>query len=158
MPDITVPVPDDRTADFYQFFGRWLSGALEASTEGLQSSGQPSETHQDKRASWTGSDDEADDAEFLWRKLTKRAKGMFNLLMAEPGKRYTGKEIAAALDIPHGANGVAGVLAWPGRYCWNLSRYLPTHWKDGEDGAESVYWMKPEVAQLFSQARVKVEG
>ena len=28
MTDITVPVPDDRTAEFYQFFGLWLAGSL----------------------------------------------------------------------------------------------------------------------------------
>lgn len=37
-------------------------------------------------------------------------------------------------------------------------RHLPSLWKGGEDGAESVYCMEPEVAELFSKVRAKLDG
>jgi len=154
MPDITVPVPDDRTAEFYQFFGLWLARALKHPTTGADTLVKSSEISPELLG-WTGSEEEVADAKQLWKKLTARAKGMFNLLIDHPGTPYTGMEIATALDIPHGANGVAGVLAWPGRHCRRMNRHLPTLWKNGEDGAESVYWMDAEVATLFSKIRAE---
>lgn len=153
MPDVTVPVPDARLADFYQFFSRWLDGTLSLTTE---PAAEETEGLGDERLPWT-SDDHAN-AEWLWRKLNKRARSLFNLLMETPGREYTGHEIAKTLDIPNGANGVAGVLAWPGRYTWEIRRELPSSWRDGEDpGTPSVYWMTPETAQLFQDARNAVE-
>jgi Family of unknown function (DUF6416) len=161
MPDITVPVPDERTAEFYQFFGRWLAGSVQQEPE-IPGEGSPGVTdtlkgQHDKPRHWTGSDDDLEDAEYLWGKYNKRAKGLFNLLMEDPGRPYTGRQIAEAVGIPNGANGVAGVLAWPGRYGLERQRHLPSLWKDGEDGAESVYWMEPEVADLFSKVRAKLD-
>ena len=152
MPDITVPVPDDRTAEFYQFFGQWLGGSLTLSDGGYEmlsaTSGDPG-----KRRSWTGSDEDREDAEELWSKMSSRAKGFYNLLIDAPGTEFTGNQIAEKLSIPNGANGVAGVLAWPGRYCLKLNRGLPQHWKHGEDGAASVYWMDADIAALFAAVR-----
>lgn len=154
MPDITIPVPEDRVADFYQFFGQWLAGDLQGTTgHHLDSSGTPG-AGVDTRVSWTLDDDAA--AEQLWRKMSGRARGLFTFLMEEPGKRYTGAQIAEAVGIPNGANGVAGVLAWPGRFCYQLQRPLPTQWEDGEDGAPSVYWIEPGIAKLFERARDEV--
>lgn len=162
MPEITVPVPDERIAEFYQFFGRWLSGSLgeapEIPMKDPQSSTDTPKIWMDRRQPWTGSDDEAGDAEFLWGKFTNRAKRVFELLMEEPSKKYTGTEIADAVGIPNGAHGLAGVLAWPGRYGYQVERYLPNSFQDGADGNDSCYWMEPEVAQLFSKAKAKLEG
>lgn len=154
MPDITVPVPDARVADFFQFFGQWLAGTLPAGSSEPAAAG--SEASAGKLLPWGMSD--LDEAEWLWRKLSKNARKLFALLMAEPGQLFTGSEIAAALGIPNGANGVAGVLAWPGRYCWQLGRHLPSSWRPGEEPhSPSVYWMAPDVAELFRAARTKVE-
>lgn len=157
MPDVTIPVPDDRVAEFYQFFGHWLEGSLAPSDGGYEmlsaTSGDPG-----KRRSWTGSDEDREDAEKIWSKMTSRAKGFYNLLIDAPGTEFTGNQIAKQLSIPNGANGVAGVLAWPGRYCLKLNRGLPQHWKHGEDGAPSVYWMDADVAALFASVRSDLDG
>lgn len=157
MPDITVPVPDDRVPEFYQFFGLWLGGSLALPDGG-------SKTHSEalgdpgKRRDWTGSDEDHEDAEKLWSKMTSRAKGFYSLLIDAPGTEFSGNQIAEELSIPNGANGVAGVLAWPGRYCFNMNRQLPQHWKDGEDGGPSVYWMDADVAALFAAVRSDLDG
>lgn len=154
MPEITVPVPDARVADFYQFFGQWLAGTLPGAIN-APTLAEPESSGVERQA-W--SSDDLDKAEWLWRKLSKHAKKMFAMLMDEPGREFTGAEIAKAAEIPNGANGVAGVLAWPGRYCWQLERHMPTSWRDGEDPySPSVYWMSPEVAELFRAARSNVE-
>ncbi|GAA5124022.1 DUF6416 domain-containing protein [Haloechinothrix salitolerans] len=157
MSDITVPVPDDRVAEFYHFFGLWLGGSLslsEVTTQKLPEGSEPSK----ERRRWTGSDEDREDAEELWGKLNKRAKGFYSLLIDAPGTEFTGNYIAEKLNIPNGASGVAGVLSWPGRYCWNMNRHLPSQWRDGEDGAPSVYWMDADVAALFAAVRADLDG
>lgn len=158
MPDITVPVPDDRTAEFYQFFGRWLGGSLGLSPDPSQPPSRAIAEPEDRRRGWTGADEDRTDAATLWSKMNNRAKGLFNLMIDSPGTEFTGRQIASELGIPNGANGVAGVLAWPGRYCWNLSRSLPSHWRDGEDGTPSVYWMDADVAVLFAAVRSDLDS
>lgn len=39
--------------------------------------------------------------------------------------------------------GVAGVLAWPGRYCQAMNKHMPIRY--AEDGAK--YWMESDVAE-----------
>jgi hypothetical protein len=43
---------------------------------------------------------------------------------------------------------VAGILAWPGRYCRHLGRALPIATEGRADGGTD-YFMDPEVAGLF---------
>lgn len=152
MADITVPVPDDRIGEFYQFFGLWLEGSLTLPARASHVFSQfPKES--ENRQAWTGADEDREDAEKLWSKMTGQAKGFYNLLIDAPETKFTGNQIAKELGIPKGANGVAGVLAWPGRYCLTMNRRLPQHWKNGEDGAPSTYWMDADVAALFKAVR-----
>lgn len=150
MPDVTVPVPDERVAEFYKFFGTWLAG--EASSFSKLSE-VPSESHE--VSSWSLND--GDEANILWPKLSPQARAVFGYLMDRPGERHTGREIADAVQISNGASGVAGVLAWPARHCAKLNRALPTEWREGEDGSDSVYWMTQEVAELFRETRKAAE-
>lgn len=162
MTDITVPVPDDRIAQFYQFFGLWLAGSLDVSsgeTEPRLAAGSrgslAKESSDQRKRKWTGAPDEAADAEELLSKLTNPAREMFNLLGGdEPGRKYTGQEIADATSISS-VNAVAATLTWPATYCKRMGRDLPIQWNP-HDEAGSVYWMNPEVAALFS--RVLAEG
>jgi hypothetical protein len=161
MNDITVPVPDDRTAEFYQFFGLWLAGSLSLSstTAGATSEVSTTPSQPPARKAW-GSSPEADatDAEALWAKYSKNARGMFSLLMDNPGKEFTGDEIAEAVGIPNGAHGVAGVLAWPGRHGAEIGRFLPTSFREDEETGLTYYRMTADQAELFKAAREKVEG
>lgn len=160
MNNITVPVPDDRTAEFYQFFGLWLAGSLSLpGTTGASPEVSTTSSQALVKKTW-GSSPEADaaDAEALWAKYSKNARGMFSLLLDNPGKEFTGDEIAEAVGIPNGAHGVAGVLAWPGRHGAEIGRGLPTSFREDEETGLTYYRMTAEQAELFKAAREKVEG
>lgn len=148
MVDITVPVPDDRIAEFYKFFGLWLDGEL-----GLSPATDSKSWNRDGE-SWADDEKSLEDAVWLWGKLTDRAKGLFGLLIENPGQRFTGSEIAEKVGIEYGTRGVAGTLAWPGRYCIQRGRRLPSEFHEDLDAGVSVYWMEPATAAVFAKARI----
>lgn len=135
MIDVTVKIPEDRVGEFYELVGRWLSGEQTGGTEASVA------------ANWTNSEEDVAFARAIWGKFSPRAKALFTLLMAHPGQRITGEEIAKTLDIPNGMYGVAGVLAWPGRHSAAVGRVLPICWESGS------YWLEQDVADLFRKAQ-----
>lgn len=160
MPDITVPVPEERTAEFYQFFGLWLAGSLNVSHSlgrAPAEASEPPATPQ-KVTSWGTTEQDYADAEALWKKYSANARKMFSLMIDDPDTKYTGEEIAEACGIPNGAHGVAGVLAWPGRHGAAIGRGLPTEWAEDEDAGTSYYWIPEERAAMFWTVREKVEA
>jgi hypothetical protein len=74
-------------------------------------------------------------------------------LIDAPGERFGGDELAARVGIPNGKHGVAGVLAWPGRYAFAVGRRQPWSWAYPIEGGNAVYWFADDVAELFRQAR-----
>jgi len=64
--------------------------------------------------------------------------------------------ITARLGLEKGAHGVAGILAWPGRYSRKLGRELPLATDGREDGGTD-YFMEPAVAELFAASRGRAE-
>jgi hypothetical protein len=161
MADITVPVPDERHAEFFQFFGLWLAGSLNLFpkvVEGSESQSEATEAPKPVSQPWGDTAKDVADAAALWKKLTLRARAMFSLLIDNPGEEFTGQQIADALDIPHGAYGVAGVLGYPGRHAYAIGRPLPTSWREDPETFESFYSMSKENATLFKVAREQVEG
>ena len=162
MADITVPVPDERTAEFYQFFGLWLAGSLSPTPISAETSKGLIEAPESQ--SYTSWDDDKDqekllaDAEALWKKYSPRARGMFGLLIDNPDTEYTGAQIAEAVGIPNGAHGVAGVLAWPGRHGSAIGRGLPTRFREDPETFETFYWIPANRAEVFKTARSMVEG
>lgn len=139
MQEIKVLVSENRVADFYKWFGAWLDNAAphEAS----------SQSPDIERVTWTAKDQDL--AEALWAKLSGRARALFGHLIDRPGVKFSGEELATVLEIPNGRYGIAGVLAWPGRYCLKMGRWLPVNWSE-EVGA---YWMEPPIAQMFAEVR-----
>jgi hypothetical protein len=141
--DVTVKVPEDRVADFYSMYGRWLAGPDSPTAE-------PESESDAEHLAWTSSDGEL--AKAVWAKLSQPAQALFSTLMAKPGHEFSGDELAEMLGIPNGKRGVAGVLAWPGRYCLAIDRKYPWLWRHAADGS-ALYWVTDEVADLFRQAR-----
>jgi hypothetical protein len=95
--------------------------------------------------------DDVDQAAWLYRKLAPPARELFDLLLEAPGKRIAGEQIARQLGLDKGAHGVAGVLAWPGRYARHLDRVLPIATEGRADGGTD-YYMEPDTAALFAAA------
>jgi hypothetical protein len=99
---------------------------------------------------WSAND--ADQAAWLYGKLAPPARELFDLLAESPGDRFGGEAIAKRLGLEKGSHGVAGILAWPGRYCRHLGRELPISTAGRDDGGTD-YYMEPDVAELFAAAR-----
>lgn len=144
MIDVSVKVPEERIADFYAMYGRWLAGT---------DVGAANETDIAEAIDWSDSPDDAALAKVVWSKFSDRAKAMFSTLIDNPEEKYSGVDLADLHDIPNGKYGVAGVLAWPGRHCAAVNRVMPCRYEDGPKGGSANYWMNSEVASLFRKVR-----
>lgn len=144
---ITVAVPEERVPEFYAWFASFLSG--EASRGPWGGRGRGMRHHADAEP-WSAED--AEPAAWLYGKLAPPARELFDLLAGSPGERFAGNDIAARLGLEAGAHGVAGILAWPGRYGRKLGRAFPILTSGRDDGGTD-YSMTPEVAALFTAAR-----
>jgi hypothetical protein len=157
---VTVPVPEDRVAEFYAWFATFLANDADLGPGPLRRGprgpggpggrGRPGgRRHHDHPAeAWTGGDVER--ASWLYEHLAPAARELFDLLAAAPGRRFAGNDVAARLRIEKGAHGVAGILAWPGRYSRRLDRVLPIATEGRADGGTD-YFMDAEVAALFAR-------
>jgi hypothetical protein len=150
--EITVAVPEERVPEFYSWFAAFL--AAEPGTP-------PPSLRRGRHGAWgprmnrqvnAWSADDVDQAAWLYRKLAPPARELFDLLLEAPGKRIAGEQIARQLGLDKGAHGVAGVLAWPGRYARHLDRVLPIATEGRADGGTD-YYMEPHTAALFAAAR-----
>ncbi|MCW3016437.1 MAG: hypothetical protein JWO02_3529 [Solirubrobacterales bacterium] len=156
---ITVGVPEDRVPEFYAWFAAFLAADRAGGGAGGTGSGpfgpgamgrgrgRGMRGHHHETQPWTA--DDTDQAEWLLRKLAPPARALFDLLAAHPGERFGGNDVAARLGLEKGAHGVAGILAWPGRYSRKLDRELPILTEGRPDGGTD-YYMDPAVAALFA--------
>ena len=170
---ITVAVPEERVPEFYVWFasflaadpgapphaggrrrrgpgpgGRGTAGA--AVPAGPRGPRGPRHAFAAEAAPWSASDTE--EATWLYGKLAPPARALFDLLIDAAGERIPGNELASRLNLEKGAHGVAGILAWPGRYSRKLGRALPLA-TEGRDDGGTDYYMEFAVAQLFAEAR-----
>lgn len=152
---ITVAVPEERVPEFYLWFASFLSAEPGAPRWGGRR-GRGGPRHRFGEAvAWSAAD--ADEATWLYGKLAPPARALFDLLIDAPGERRAGNEIAARLGLEKGAHGVAGILAWPGRYARKLGRELPLA-TEGRDDGGTDYYMEPAVAEIFAAARERVKS
>lgn len=153
---VTVAVPEERVPEFYSWFAAFL--AAEPGTPppfaGRGRRGPRGSRHHGEARSWSAED--ADQAAWLYARLAPPARELFDLLIDAPGERFAGEDIAKRLKLQKGAHGVAGILAWPGRYCRHLSRTLPITTEGRADGGTD-YYMEPDTATLFASARTQAQ-
>ena len=172
---ITVGVPEERVPEFYLWFAQFLAADPGTGSEGPGSGppragpfsrggprgrgrgfggpggfGPMALGHRHASGHWN--DSEPDEAAWLYSKLAPPARELFDLLIDAPGKRFSGNEIAARLKLDKGAHGVAGILAWPGRYSRKLGREFPIATEGREDGGTD-YYLDEDAATLFAAAR-----
>ena len=147
---VTVSVPEERVPEFYAWFASFL--AADPGTPAPFRSGRRGPRgmrRYDNAQAWSARD--ADQAAWLYSKLAPPARELFDLLAENPGDRIAGEQLAKRLGLDKGSHGVAGVLAWPGRYSRHLNRELPIETEGRADGGTD-YYMNPETAQLFKAA------
>jgi hypothetical protein len=145
---ITVAVPEERVAEFYAWFAHFLTA--EPGTAGPSGGGRRGHRHRSDASAWSA--DDADQAAWLYHKLAPPARELFDLLLDAPGERFAGETIARRLGLDKGAHGVAGILAWPGRYSRHLDRVLPIDTEGRPDGGTD-YYIGPDTAAIFAAAR-----
>lgn len=149
MPEwvkIQVKVPAHRIPAFYAVVSEWLKGDGEIPEAPLGLKGTRPVPWQDMPS------DEAL-ARVLWGRLSSRARDLFGALVDQGGARITAGDLAQLLGTASGDTGIAGVLAWPTRYCAELGRTLPCNYDDGSQKSMGHYWMDSEVAALFDRVR-----
>jgi hypothetical protein len=150
--EVKVSVPEERVPEFYSWFAAFL--AAEPGTpppfgrHGRR--GPAGSRHHGSAQAWSA--DDADQAAWLYGRLAPPARQLLDLLIDAPGERFAGEELAKRLQLQKGAHGVAGILAWPGRYSRHLDRTLPITTEGRADGGTD-YYMEPELAALFADAR-----
>ena len=153
---VTVAVPEDRVPEFYSWFAAFL--AAEPGTPpphaGRGRRGPRGMRHHAETRAWSAED--ADQASWLYSRLAPPARALFDLLIDAPGERFGGENIATRLKLDKGAHGVAGILAWPGRYSRHLDRALPIATEGRPDGGTD-YYMDPGIAALFAKARTQAD-
>jgi Family of unknown function (DUF6416) len=154
--EVTVAVPEERVPEFYSWFAAFL--AAEPGTPpprgGRGRRGPRGSWHHGDGRAWSAED--ADQAAWLYGRLAPPARELFDLLIDAPGERFGGEDIAKRLKLDKGAHGVAGILAWPGRYSRHLDRTLPINTEGRADGGTD-YYMDPNVATLFAEARTQAQ-
>jgi hypothetical protein len=161
---VTVAVPEERVPEFYIWFAHFLAAEPGGPPSGggpMPWSGPPrGPGHGPGRGfgrrdlpdavAWSAQD--AEQAAWLYAKLAPPARELLDLLIDAPGERFSGNDIAARLRLEKGAHGVAGILAWPGRYSRKLGRALPIA-TEGRDDGGTDYYLEPDIAALFAAAR-----
>ena len=149
---VTVAVPEARVPEFYAWFAAFLA-AEPGTPPPLAGRGRrdPRGKRQNGGAqAWSAND--AEQAVWLYRKLAPPARELFDLLADNPGQRIGGEQLARRLELEKGSHGVAGILAWPGRYSRHLNRVLPIATEGRDDGGTN-YYMDADTAALFQAAR-----
>jgi hypothetical protein len=150
---ITVAVPEERVPEFYVWFASFLAAEGGGGPPwGGRRGGRRGGPHHAFREPLPWSAEDEEPAAWLYGKLAPPARALFDELIDAPGERRAGNELAARLGLEKGAHGVAGVLAWPGRYARKVARELPIATEGRADGGTD-YYMEPAVAELFAAAR-----
>jgi hypothetical protein len=148
---VTVAVPEARVPEFYAWFATFLAAGPGTPPPSMRRGRHgPRGRHRGEAQAWSAQD--ADQAAWLYRKLAPPARELVDMLAASPGERFAGEDIAKRLGLEKGAHGVAGILAWPGRYSRHLNRVLPIETAGRADGGTD-YFMEPSIAALFAPAR-----
>lgn len=148
---ITVAVPEERVPEFYAWFANFLAAEPGTAPSGeRRHHGPRGRRHRSDASAWSAED--ADQAAWLYHKLAPPARELFDLLLNAPGERFGGEVIARRLGLEKGAHGVAGILAWPGRYSRHLDRVLPINTEGRADGGTD-YYIDPDTAAIFATAR-----
>ncbi len=153
---ITVAVPEERVPEFYAWFAEFLGAeAGPGPRRGRGRWGSGHGRHDAWAQPWSAQD--VDGAAWLYGRIAPPARQLFDLLLDAPRERITGREIASRLGLEAGRHGVAGILAWPGRYSRKLQRVPPISIERRPDG-DTDFFMTAEAAEVFRAARSRGTG
>lgn len=153
---VTVYVPESLVPDFYERFGQFVGN--QSATDTLTS---PKWLESGAFApSWVDSDDAETRALSLWDEVSGPGQSVLLYLSRATGdepKRFRSDEVARALQHPHGASGIAGILGGVGKAIRRAGLPMYTTPRGGTwhyiwDWDGEVYTMTPDVARLLQKA------
>jgi hypothetical protein len=147
LVDVRVKIPASRIGDFYRVLGEWMDGPPLARSDSRR--GAHVQRWGDNRAT------DVKVACVVLQKLSPPGRRLFRVLISNPGVRYAADQLAELASIENGRYGIAGVLAWPTRYCDELRRPLPIE-MEARDGG-SIYWMDEYVAGAFVEGQAQLD-
>jgi hypothetical protein len=134
---VTISIPAERAYRFEDHAERWLKGT--AHTE------------------WRANDHDL--AVALWEGLDDGRRRILGILVDNPGRRFRASELVERSGAATDSSSLVRLLA----HVTNLSERLCRAWPwqydypDGRGkGKLAVYWMEPDIADLFSAARAAV--
>ena len=149
---VTVAVPEERVPEFYAWFASFLAaepGAAPPLAGGGRAARAATDTTERLKPGRRRTPTRPSGCIASSR---PRPASCLTYSPPAPGARFGGEDIAKRLKLEKGAHGVAGILAWPGRYSRHLDRTLPIATEGRPDGGTD-YYMDPELAELFTAAR-----
>lgn len=144
MQEVKVLVPEERVAEFYQWFGEWLENPDRA--RGV------AEVRELELEKWQNSPEDIEVARKVWGLFSPRARKLFDFLMDSAGDRFPADFLAEKIGLTTGAYGVSGVLGGAGKRCYSVGKSWMWEWEIDEEKG-SMYAVEPEIAEIFAAAR-----
>lgn len=147
--NITVPVPDDRVADFYRWFADWADGRFLP------------EQHINNDAMRSGSASpslDLDSATRWWKLLKPSERAVFSLWIDAAPRMLSAGEIVEKLEL-NGPRDIPGILSWPGRKGTRAGFDVKWDFRRDPATGEAQYGLENlEYADLLGRARAAAEG
>lgn len=151
ITEVTVPVPSDHVAEFYQQFGAWLQtlqaqeNRPSADTEALTSTTPPAEQSLEAATQW-------------WNLLKLRERQLFGLWIDEAPRLLTADSIVTKLALSSPRE-IPGVLAWPSRKGKKVGFDVRWSFRHDPTSGDPIYGIEDsEYANLIREARRASEG
>lgn len=145
--DITVPVPSERVAEFYRWFGVWMDSPRSPDLSAT------SESTPDAPLS----DQELPTAVTWWRSLKPRERELFGLWIDASPRMLSAKLIVEKMGLK-GPRDIPGILSWPSRR--GAKAGFRVHWNFRYDPVteEPIYGIENVTyAELLGSARAEAE-
>ncbi len=143
--EITVRVPEERVAEFYQMFGKWLASSP------CPPEVQPPAPEPQKNLPWA--DDDTDKARTVFLQLSLEARLLFQHLIDHPDEWFSALDLARVLGVEDGdfRQVIAGKLSWPAKYCAEVGRQGFWEWQPSDDEEGGRYRITKQNAAMISQ-------
>ena len=158
---VTVDVPEDRVPEFYLWFAAFLAAARAPARRAAGRMPRPRRGFgrrvgpwgHTSGAAWTGGRRSTRRALALRPPRRTPARELFDLLhRRRPASATPATRSPRRCTSRRAPTALAGILAWPGRWCRKLGLEFPITTTAREDGGTD-YAIEPAIAELFSGAR-----
>ena len=147
LVNVTVPVPEERLADFYFWFAAWLRKSPATPHAALVPEGpDPMLAQSPLLHAWGPGD--AKLLRIVVRRCKLRSQAIFEILFESRGTPLGAEEMAARLGET--IHKIAGLMTHPTALCEDVQRRPFWSTSENAQGGAS-YWVEPDVCDLFEE-------